>query len=210
MGVTLACDHRILYGADGAEFLARVRALLEEPLGLALVIREAAIPERLIDVPLESLPYIDEHSTVHRRDSGPRLGRRWSRRSATGGRSRCGPAVARSARLRRRLEPAGRPGRIGSTIPGFIVTRSIAPAVLALMGEHRFSRYALIFYAGGDRRRVPVRLSAETRAEFPGLEGPRLSDAGNRHPRTRDRDPLDSPQCAATSRTGLKDRPDGH
>jgi pyruvate dehydrogenase E2 component (dihydrolipoamide acetyltransferase) len=36
MGVTLACDHRILYGAEGAEFLARVRALLEEPLGLAL------------------------------------------------------------------------------------------------------------------------------------------------------------------------------
>jgi pyruvate dehydrogenase E2 component (dihydrolipoamide acetyltransferase) len=36
MGVSLACDHRILYGADGAEFLARVRALLEEPLGLAL------------------------------------------------------------------------------------------------------------------------------------------------------------------------------
>jgi pyruvate dehydrogenase E2 component (dihydrolipoamide acetyltransferase) len=36
MGVTLACDHRILYGADGANFLARVRELLEEPLGLAL------------------------------------------------------------------------------------------------------------------------------------------------------------------------------
>jgi pyruvate dehydrogenase E2 component (dihydrolipoamide acetyltransferase) len=36
MGVTLACDHRILYGADGAEFLGRVRQLLEEPLGLAL------------------------------------------------------------------------------------------------------------------------------------------------------------------------------
>ena len=36
MGVTLACDHRILYGAEGAELLARVRALLEEPLGLAL------------------------------------------------------------------------------------------------------------------------------------------------------------------------------
>jgi pyruvate dehydrogenase E2 component (dihydrolipoamide acetyltransferase) len=36
MGVTLACDHRILYGADGAQFLARVRALLEEPIGLAL------------------------------------------------------------------------------------------------------------------------------------------------------------------------------
>ena len=36
MGVTLACDHRILYGADGAIFLAGVRELLEEPLGLAL------------------------------------------------------------------------------------------------------------------------------------------------------------------------------
>jgi pyruvate dehydrogenase E2 component (dihydrolipoamide acetyltransferase) len=36
MPVTLACDHRILYGAEGAEFLARIRSLLEEPLGLAL------------------------------------------------------------------------------------------------------------------------------------------------------------------------------
>jgi pyruvate dehydrogenase E2 component (dihydrolipoamide acetyltransferase) len=36
MNVTLACDHRILYGAEGAEFLARVRTLLEEPLSLAL------------------------------------------------------------------------------------------------------------------------------------------------------------------------------
>ncbi len=36
MGVTLACDHRILYGADGAKFLARVRELLEQPLSLAL------------------------------------------------------------------------------------------------------------------------------------------------------------------------------
>jgi pyruvate dehydrogenase E2 component (dihydrolipoyllysine-residue acetyltransferase) len=36
MGVTLACDHRILYGADGAQFLARIRALLERPLSMAL------------------------------------------------------------------------------------------------------------------------------------------------------------------------------
>ena len=36
MSVTLACDHRILYGADGAKFLARVRDLLEEPVLLAL------------------------------------------------------------------------------------------------------------------------------------------------------------------------------
>ncbi len=34
--LTLACDHRILYGADGARFLARVRELLERPLALLL------------------------------------------------------------------------------------------------------------------------------------------------------------------------------
>ena len=36
LGVTLACDHRILYGAPAAEFLATIRKLLEEPLSLAL------------------------------------------------------------------------------------------------------------------------------------------------------------------------------
>jgi pyruvate dehydrogenase E2 component (dihydrolipoamide acetyltransferase) len=36
MGLTLACDHRILYGADAAQFLARIRALLEQPVALAL------------------------------------------------------------------------------------------------------------------------------------------------------------------------------
>jgi pyruvate dehydrogenase E2 component (dihydrolipoamide acetyltransferase) len=36
MTLTLICDHRILYGADGAEFLAQVRELLEQPLSLAL------------------------------------------------------------------------------------------------------------------------------------------------------------------------------
>jgi pyruvate dehydrogenase E2 component (dihydrolipoamide acetyltransferase) len=34
--MTLACDHRILYGADGARFLARLRELLEQPLAFAL------------------------------------------------------------------------------------------------------------------------------------------------------------------------------
>jgi pyruvate dehydrogenase E2 component (dihydrolipoamide acetyltransferase) len=34
MELTLACDHRILSGADGAAFLARVRELLEHPVAL--------------------------------------------------------------------------------------------------------------------------------------------------------------------------------
>ena len=36
MSLSLVCDHRILYGADGAQFLARVKELLEQPLSLAL------------------------------------------------------------------------------------------------------------------------------------------------------------------------------
>jgi pyruvate dehydrogenase E2 component (dihydrolipoamide acetyltransferase) len=36
MTVTLACDHRILYGAEAAEFLGRIRGLLEQPIALAL------------------------------------------------------------------------------------------------------------------------------------------------------------------------------
>ena len=34
VNLTLVCDHRILYGADGARFLARVRELLEQPVAL--------------------------------------------------------------------------------------------------------------------------------------------------------------------------------
>jgi pyruvate dehydrogenase E2 component (dihydrolipoamide acetyltransferase) len=36
MAVTLVCDHRILYGADAARFLARIGELLEEPAALTL------------------------------------------------------------------------------------------------------------------------------------------------------------------------------
>jgi pyruvate dehydrogenase E2 component (dihydrolipoamide acetyltransferase) len=36
MRLTLACDHRILYGADAAVFLGRIRERLENPLQLAL------------------------------------------------------------------------------------------------------------------------------------------------------------------------------
>ncbi len=36
MELTLSCDHRILYGADAAEFLGRIREYLQAPLRLAL------------------------------------------------------------------------------------------------------------------------------------------------------------------------------
>jgi pyruvate dehydrogenase E2 component (dihydrolipoamide acetyltransferase) len=36
MTLTLSCDHRILYGAEAAEFLGAIRDLLESPLGVVL------------------------------------------------------------------------------------------------------------------------------------------------------------------------------
>ena len=36
MTATLTCDHRVVYGADGARFLGRVRELLERPLALTI------------------------------------------------------------------------------------------------------------------------------------------------------------------------------
>jgi pyruvate dehydrogenase E2 component (dihydrolipoamide acetyltransferase) len=34
--LTLVCDHRILYGAEAAQFLGRIRELLEAPAALTL------------------------------------------------------------------------------------------------------------------------------------------------------------------------------
>jgi pyruvate dehydrogenase E2 component (dihydrolipoamide acetyltransferase) len=36
MTLILACDHRILFGAEAARFLARIRELLEAPTALTL------------------------------------------------------------------------------------------------------------------------------------------------------------------------------
>ena len=126
------------------------------------------MPVELIDVPIESLPYVDEHSlsiaapadVVWRSLLDVVCG-------ITAGRAK-GP-VTRVLGCAQ-TEHRGEPGRIGSTIPGFIVTRAVPPAVLALMGEHRFSRYALVFRID-ETLAGPVTLRAETRAEFPHKRG---------------------------------------
>ena len=126
------------------------------------------MPVELIDVPIESLPYVDEHSVsiaapadvVWRSLLDVVCG-------ITSGRAK-GP-VTRALGCAQ-TEHHGEPGRIGSTIPGFIVTRAVPPAVLALMGEHRFSRYALVFRID-ETLAGPVTLRAETRAEFPHKRG---------------------------------------
>jgi hypothetical protein len=124
---------------------------------------------RLIDVPIESLPFVDEHSISV--DATPEQA--WDALVHVLASGFSNSVFGRTAARRLECVPGERSGdlpTIGSTIPGFIVCRSISPAVLALMGEHRYSRYALIFRIT-EREGAPLLVSAETRAEFPGRSG---------------------------------------
>jgi hypothetical protein len=65
-----------------------------------------------------------------------------------------------------------RPLAAGSTVPGFHVAAAEPPRLLALVGGHRFSAYALTFRLDDlDLDGGGTRLRAETRAAFPGLAG---------------------------------------
>jgi hypothetical protein len=123
---------------------------------------------RTIEVPVDSLPPVDEHSVEIA--AGPE--RTWEALVATLPRAFDTRLARRGARLLgcTDREAHGEPSMIGSTLPGFVVSRSVRPSTLALLGEHRFSRYALVFRIDelGSTR---SRLSAETRAEFPGVSG---------------------------------------
>jgi hypothetical protein len=123
---------------------------------------------RLIDVPIESLPHVDEHST----EIAATPDEVWEALVAVVGGFTAGRGGGTFARALGcdETEPSGEPGEIGSTIPGFVVARSVRPAVLALLGAHRFSRYALIFRIA-ETPEGNVLLGAETRAEFPGATG---------------------------------------
>ena len=123
---------------------------------------------RTIDFPIEELPPIDEHGVLVLAPPSvvwqvllTTLRRSLSRRSA-----------ARYARLVgcSETQVSGEPDRIGSTLPGFVVARVIEPAVLALEGQHRFSRYGLVFRLEPTKDERTL-LRAESRAEFPGILG---------------------------------------
>jgi SnoaL-like domain len=121
-----------------------------------------------IEVPIDSLPHVDDHAIEV--TAGP--DRTWEALVETLPRAFDTRLARRSAGLlgaaHRRAD--GDPSVIGSTLPGFIVARSVRPATLALQGQHRFSRYALVFLID-ELDSGHSRLRAETRAEFPGARG---------------------------------------
>lgn len=59
---------------------------------------------------------------------------------------------------------------MGAQVPGFIVTASQPPSLLALRGRHRTSAYSLTFRID-PAEPAGCRLRAETRASFPGIAG---------------------------------------
>ena len=120
-----------------------------------------------IDVPIEQLPYVDEHAigvNATERETWEALLETLPRILDTGASRRIASLLGVEHR-----EATGERGKIGSTLPGFVCSRAVEPSVLALLGAHRFSRYALVFRV--ERTGAGARLRAETRAEFPGARG---------------------------------------
>lgn len=128
----------------------------------------ATAAKRTIDLPLEHLPRIDEHGVLVLAPQD--VVWRALIRSVPGAFS--GRAASRAARLLgcHETDRSGEPDMIGSTFPGFLVARVIEPAVLALEGQHLYSRYGLIFSLEPTKDERTL-LRAETRAEFPGFKG---------------------------------------
>lgn len=120
---------------------------------------------------MERLPYIDTHET----ELSVSPAQVWPVLLATLRRDIGGapPSLFLSAW---RLEPSCRRGawdgsvETGDALPGFEVSAAEAPRRLEFTGHHRFSRYALTFTLA-ESERGGTRLSAETRAAFPGILG---------------------------------------
>lgn len=123
---------------------------------------------RALETPLGDLPPIDEHSIEVEAPAEAS----WAALFPTLSDALDSPRSRRLVKLLRcrDLEAAGDLHHPGGTLPGFVVARAVAPVMLALMGEHRFSSYALVFRIDllpGQRSRI----RAETRAAFPGAKG---------------------------------------
>jgi hypothetical protein len=110
------------------------------------------------------LPYVDEHSIAV--DATPQ--RVW--KALGEGLSRpAGHLAPVAARLLGAApdRQTGDPLHAGSTVTGFRVARAEPARELALVGRHRFARYALVYRL--EPRGTGTLLRAETRAAFPGI-----------------------------------------
>jgi hypothetical protein len=116
-----------------------------------------------------SLPRIDEHS-VAVAAAPPAVWDAVLRAVERAFASSRGSVVARALGCHDLERHGARPFAEGSAFPGFHVVTADAHRELALAGSHRFSRYTLIFRLD-EPSNGTVRLRAESRAEFPGVQG---------------------------------------
>ncbi len=118
---------------------------------------------------ISQLPHIDEHTRIIAAD----VERVWLTLIEVVDRAFSGSGKARIAQVLgcdQCTTSGARPLDVGSTMPGFRIDAAVRGSELALVGRHRFSCYALIFrleQIGPGQSR----LTAETRAAFPGLAG---------------------------------------
>lgn len=123
---------------------------------------------KTIDVALEDLPAIDEHyidvyapAEATYAALFPAIERFFAGKLAQGYCERIGAMET---------EKRGDLHHPGGTLPGFTVTRAIEPVMLALAGEHRFAKYAVVFRIDLlPEKRSRVKL--ETRADFTAGKG---------------------------------------
>jgi hypothetical protein len=120
---------------------------------------------------VDDLPFVDEHCLAIRASRE----RVWTALVSYLGRRIGGRLVAPLTPVLG-LRPAQRRGgwalgvAAGDSVPGFEVAESEPPCRLELQGQHRFSRYALVFRIDATAADAST-ICAETWAEFPGLTG---------------------------------------
>jgi hypothetical protein len=130
-------------------------------------------------VPLEDLPHVDEHAV----DVAAPEWSAWEAALATLRSAFGGTGPRRAAALLGcdpRTTTAWDAPDVGSTVPGFRVVAAEPPRLLVVAGQHRFSRYGIVFRV--QPTPAGCRVRAETRAAFPGPHGAlyRLAVIGSR------------------------------
>ncbi len=124
---------------------------------------ESAHKPRAIDVPLEDLPPIDEHYIEVEAPAEATYAALFPTLESALGSKFAHSYCERIGAVE--TEAHGDLHHPGGTLPGFTVTRAIAPVMLALTGEHKYAKYAVVFRIDllpGQRSRVRI----ETRAQF--------------------------------------------
>lgn len=118
-------------------------------------------------MPVQALPLIDEHSTIVQADAATLWAALADEPPSSSALTELGARLLGCAET---ASAGPRPLSAGSSVPGFRVALAEPPHELALVGRHRFSRYALTWRIEdlGPGRSL---LRAETRADFPGVLG---------------------------------------